>query len=531
MGLRNRNEKKGAAAVVGHELAAVLPDDSRPWYRTPHLIKLNLLLLVPLVSSGAIGYDGSMMNGLQTLPQWQTYFGHPEGALLGAMNSVYPAGKVVALFLVTYLCDRIGRKRTMAIGSIACVAFAIMQGLARNINMFIAARAVLGFFTSFLAQPSPILITELAYPTHRGKLTALYATSFYLGSIIAAWCTYGTFKLDTDWSWRIPSMLQGLLPALQLLAVFFLPESPRWLVAHGRRTEARKILVKYHAGGDENSALVNFEMAEIEGALTHEADAMSQNSWLELVRTPANRKRTLIAVIVGWFAQWNGISIVSYYLFLVLNTVGITEGKDQTLINGLLQVSNWIAAVFVGALMVDRLGRRTLFLASTGGMMISYIIWTALTAHFIDTHDQTTGKVVVAFIFITFFFYATAWAPLLQAYIVEIYPYTLRSRGVSVMYVTTFTGLVVGNQVNPIAMAAIGWKYYILFCCILGCLLFVIWFLFPETKGHTLEEIQEVFEDSSFRAYGNSKLADIEGGEVDEKNKKKGGNVDQVEDA
>lgn len=118
------------------------------------------------------------MNGLQTLPKWQTYFGHPEGALLGAMNSVYPAGKVVALFLVTYLCDRIGRKRTIAIGSIACVAFAIMQGLARNINMFIAARAVLGFFTSFLAQPSPILITELAYPLHRGKLTALYATSF-----------------------------------------------------------------------------------------------------------------------------------------------------------------------------------------------------------------------------------------------------------------------------------------------------------------------------------------------------------------
>jgi MFS family permease len=119
-----------------------------------------------------------MMNGLQTLPQWRSNFGNPEGALLGAMNSVYPAGKVVALFLVTWICDRFGRKITIAIGALTCVAFAIMQGLANDIETFIAARAILGFFTSFLAQPSPIIITELAYPTHRGKLTALYNTSF-----------------------------------------------------------------------------------------------------------------------------------------------------------------------------------------------------------------------------------------------------------------------------------------------------------------------------------------------------------------
>jgi MFS family permease len=163
------------------------------------------VLLVPLVSAGAIGYDGesismyrtlvqtyplqlvnfglttcsgSMMNGLQSLPQWRKFFGSPDGALLGAMNSVYPAGKVVALVLVTYLADRFGRKFTIIIGIVACIAFAIMQGLAQNFSTFIAARAILGFFTSFLAQPSPILVAELAYPTHRGKITALYNTSF-----------------------------------------------------------------------------------------------------------------------------------------------------------------------------------------------------------------------------------------------------------------------------------------------------------------------------------------------------------------
>lgn len=123
-------------------------------------------------------FPGSMMNGLQTLPQWKEYFDNPSGAMLGAMNAVYPAGKIVALFLVTYLSDRYGRNKVMAIGAFFCLIVPFMQAFAPNAGTFIASRALIGFFTTFLSQPSPILITETAYPTHRGKLTALYNTSF-----------------------------------------------------------------------------------------------------------------------------------------------------------------------------------------------------------------------------------------------------------------------------------------------------------------------------------------------------------------
>ncbi|KAJ4206986.1 hypothetical protein FSOLCH5_004979 [Fusarium solani] len=478
MGFLNRGKKHNESSV-GPALAAVLPDDPRPWYRIGYLLKLNCCLMVPLLSSTTLGYDGSMMNGLQTLPQWRTFFDQPEGAILGLMNSVYPLGKVVGMVVVTYVSDRWGRKLPLLIGMVTCIGFAIMQGLSPNLGTFVAARALLGCSTSFISQASPILITE------------------YFGAIFAAWSTFGTFKISSTWSWRIPSLLQGAIPAIQLAGLFFVPESPRWLASRGRKEEARQIFATYHAGGDINSPLVTFEMDEVQQALNEESQEMSQSSWLDLVRGQANRRRTLIAVIVGWFSQWCGVAVTSYYLTLVLNTIGITEAKDQTLINGLLQIFNWIIATFLGALMVDRLGRRFLFLVSTAGMLASYIVWTGLTSYFVSSRDEAAGRAVVAFIFIFYFFYDIAWTPLLQAYPVEIFPFTLRSRGLSLTYITASTGLIVGNQVNPIAMKAIAWRYYIVFCCILGLLFGIIWFLFPETKGRTLEEIREVFEGES----------------------------------
>lgn len=118
------------------------------------------------------------MNGLQTLPQWRNTFGNPTGALLGFMNAVYPISKVVGLFPATWIGDRYGRKKVMYIGFILLPIGAALQGASQNTAMFIVARFVIGFATSFLAQPSPILVTELAYPTHRAKATALYNTCF-----------------------------------------------------------------------------------------------------------------------------------------------------------------------------------------------------------------------------------------------------------------------------------------------------------------------------------------------------------------
>ncbi len=123
------------------------------------------------------------MNGLQTLPQWRDTFGNPSGALLGFMNAIYPISKVIGIFPATWLGDKYGRKRALCIGLAMLPIGAALQGAAQNTAMFITARFVLGFSTSFLAQPSPILVTELSYPTHRAKMTSLYNTCFVSDSL------------------------------------------------------------------------------------------------------------------------------------------------------------------------------------------------------------------------------------------------------------------------------------------------------------------------------------------------------------
>ncbi|KAK7539493.1 general substrate transporter [Phyllosticta citribraziliensis] len=481
-----------AEEIVGATLAEVLPQTDKYWFQIPHLLQLNLILLVPLLSSAVAGYDGSLMNGLQSLQQWKDYFGNPQGALLGTVNAAQSIGSVVALPMVGMLSDRFGRKVVLVCGLFGVIIATIIQATSTTLAQFIVSRLIVGAAGMLAVQPAPLLIAELAYPTHRGKYTSAFWTMYYLGAILASWTTFGTEEFNNSWSWRIPTILQAGYPCLQLLFVWWLPESPRWLIAKERTEEARLLLTKYHAGGDDHSPLVETEVSEIVNTIRLE-QASNATGWGTLVATAGNRKRLLIAVCLGAFAQWNGIGVVSYYLTLVLDTIGITNSFDQTLINGLLQIFNFIAALSA-AFLVDRLGRRPLFIWSGIGMLISYIVWTACSAVNVETGNKPAGIVVVVCLFIFYFHYDIAYTPLLMSYPTELFPYSLRSKGITCELLSIYGSLIVVAFVNPVGMENIGWRYYIVYCCLLAVFLAVTWALFPETKGHSLEEIAELFD-------------------------------------
>ncbi|KAJ5881343.1 general substrate transporter [Penicillium soppii] len=488
----------GSEQIVGQALASVLPKHQKSWFRIPHLLHLNFILLVPLLSPAVGGYDGSLMNGLQALPSWKFYFRTPQGQTMGVVNAAQSIGSVLALPLAGFISDRFGRKKTLLCGVITVIIASAIQTGAVNLGMFIFSRVLVGMGTILVVQPSPMLISELCYPTHRGKYTSLYYTFFYLGSVVAAWCTYGAEKNlgSSDWAWRGPSLAQAGFSIIQLIMYPFLPESPRWLIANGYITKAREILARFHAGGDSNHPLVEFEMQEITTGISSE-HAQHKTSWSSMVDSPGKRKRLLITISLGIYSQWCGSSVVSYYLPLVLESVGIEDPKTQTLINGCLQLFNFFAGV-MAAFLVDYLGRRALWNWGGIGMLVSFVIWTACSALFDqNSQNNSAGMAVIAFIFIYYFHYDIAYSVLILSYPTEILPYSMRSKGLSIELGVIYGSLIVLSFLNPIAMASFGWKWYLLFCVILVISIVTNWILLPETKGRSLEEIAELFGDST----------------------------------
>ncbi|TKA51796.1 hypothetical protein B0A55_11054, partial [Friedmanniomyces simplex] len=288
------------AVASQSEVKRLLDLDTTPWYKRPNLRKLYCTLIpAALGCEMTSGYDGSILNGLQAVEPWLTYFNNPKGAILGVITAafgkangevdrsvelhlakgipIYSIGAVVALPIVPYVNDRVGRKHSITIGSAIIVVGAILQTAAVNLAMFLVARIVLGLGIPFCIGGASQLIAELTFPRHSAVLNGLFNESWYLGAIIAAGLTF----------------------------IWWVPESPRWLVSRDRSDEAFDILVKYHAEGDRNSALVQAEFAEIQQTVRAELES-SKRRWVELLQTPGNRKRTFIAACVGLFSQWSG---------------------------------------------------------------------------------------------------------------------------------------------------------------------------------------------------------------------------------
>ncbi|EJC98582.1 hexose transporter [Fomitiporia mediterranea MF3/22] len=469
-----------------------LIDPSKKWYKNRRLIVLNLWILLLLITSTANGYDGSMMNGLQLVDQWEIAFNFPSGPKLGLLGAIQNIGTLGSLPMTPYLCDGLGRKRTIFVGATIVVAAAIIQTAAQTVEMFIGARFMLGFGLGFCTAAAPMLVTELAYPTQRGPISSVYNALWPAGAVIAAWLTFGTFHINTSWAWRVPSAVQAFPSVLQFILILFAPESPRWLVAKGREEEALDILAYYHTNGNKQDPLVQFEFQEIRSALAAER-LQKQTGWLQLVRTPGNRRRMRIIIAIAFFSQWSGNGLASYYLNKVFDTIGIQDRTEQLLISGGLSIWSAITAI-TGGLLCDKAGRRPLFLASTAGMLLFFVLQTICSAQFALHGNKAAGNAVVAFLFLYSAAYGMAYSPLITSYTLEILPFSLRAKGYTVFGFSVCASLVFNQYINPIAFAAIAWKYYIVYCVWLTFELGFIYLYLIETKNRTLEETALIFD-------------------------------------
>jgi sugar porter (SP) family MFS transporter len=402
------------------------------------------------------------------------------------------------------LADHIGRKWTILFGSSLIFLGVVLQTVSVSIGMFIAARFIIGLGIVYTQSCSPMLITELSHPQYRSRLTTIYNTLWYLGSIIASWTTYGTLKMQSEWSWKLPSILQAFPSVIQLFLIWLVPESPRYHIVKGRHEVAKKIFEKFH-GPASGQEFVETEYQEVLETMALEKE-FANHGISELWATKGNRHRLLIVVSAGVFSQTGGAGVVGYYIYLVLDQIGITDSKSQLLLNGCLTIWNMLIATSM-AFTVDRFGRRPLYLAATFGMCIIMTCWTIATQQQQTTGSKAAGRAVIALIFIFNFFYNLAWSGLLIGYVVEISPFYLRSRYLTIMLLSVAAGLFFSNYVNPEALEKLHWHYYLVYIFWLAFQCVVVYFFYIETKGHSLETIAVCFDGEDAKIGGQGATA------------------------
>ncbi|KJY01069.1 mfs sugar transporter like protein [Zymoseptoria brevis] len=488
----------------------MVEQDKVPWYKKPNLRVMYFYLFVCCMGVEITsGFDSQLINTLQFSGPFNKYFGNgfhnpktgkPDirPAILGFISSCYQLGSILAVPVAPWFNQKFGRRASIMAGSLIMVVGALLQGFAQHLAMYIIARMLLGVGIVFCIISGSSLIGELGHPKERPYLTSLFNASYFIGSILAAAIAIRTTGIAGDWSWRVPSLLQMCPSTLQIVFVYFLPESPRWLVSRDRDDEAFAILTKYHAEGDASSLLVQAEMAQIRSTIKIELEH-SKQSWTDMLRTKGMRRRVLITVFLGLFTQMSGNTLLSYYQNLLFTLMGYTSQYAKTRINIANNCWSLINAVVI-ALVVTRFRRRRMFMLSAASMTLVFMAMTICFQR-LRVAQENGVKNPSAQIASLFFFFA--YSPcynignnsLTYTYLVELFPYAQRTMGIGVQQIFGKLAGFFSVNVNPIALTAIDWKYLAIYCGWITFEFIFIYFMYPETYNRTLEELAFLFED------------------------------------
>lgn len=464
-----------------------------PWSKA--MWKLYGVLFIAYLCGMLNGFDGSLMGAINAMLPYQKHFGlDGAGASTGLVFAIYNIGALPAVVLTGPVNDYWGRRAGMFTGSCIIIVGTCIQAPAVNMGMFLTGRFLLGFGVSFCCVSAPCYVSELAHPKWRGTMTGLYNTMWYIGSIIASWTCYGTNYIEGNGAWRIPIWLQLVSSIIVAGGAFFLPESPRWLVAQDRVDEARQILGKYHGEGREDHPIVNLQISEMYYQI--QTDATDKRWWdySGLVKTRNARSRLICVLGMAFFGQWSGNSITSYYLPEMAKTAGIGDSKTQLELNGIYPVLCWLGAVF-GARMTDRIGRRPLLLWSILFSSVCFAIITGATKIGVDKSNKMASNAAITFIYLFGIVFSFGWTPLQSMYIAETLNTETRAKGTAIgNFGSNVAGTVIQYGSGP-AFSNISYYFYLVFVGWDLIEFVVIYFFFVETKDRTLEELDEVFSD------------------------------------
>ncbi|KAF2264989.1 general substrate transporter [Lojkania enalia] len=461
-------------------------------------VRLMVLCLFFGLASLAWGYNIGVMGTIYVHPGFKEAFHHPSKAQTGAITSIYYLGTWVSYLLIAHpLADRYGRRVAAASGVLVTAIGAIFQASAngsRGLSIVMMGRIICGVGLAIVSTSVPLYQSEIAPAKHRGRYVVINHVGLVVGLALAFWVGYGISFWSSDrgnyYGWRVSMALQLIPEALFLIGVFICPETPRWLVEHGRTEAAKRSLAWLRALSLSNS-LISDELKEIEQNVERRRLATNQ-SWTVLFTDRPLFNRLWRAALLQFMGMMCGNTSMKYYLPTIFMKLGI-ERKTTLMVAG-VETTMKIGCSIFDSWLVDRYGRRLTLVASCIVMSISLLLNGALPIAYPNNSNRVADYVCIVFIFIYTFGFSIGFGPAAWVYGSEIFPTNFRARGLSIAASGSSVGAIISSQTWPVGMHTIGSKTHFIFMSTNIASGIIIWFFYPETSRRSLEDMEALFD-------------------------------------
>ncbi|KAL3647518.1 Hexose carrier protein hex6 [Castilleja foliolosa] len=415
-----------------------------------------------------------------------------DSQLLTAFSSSIYISGLFATFSASRITRNRGRKPSMLIGGIAYFLGAALGGSAQGIYTLMLGRLLLGVGVGFANQAVPLYLSEMAPSRYRGAFNFGFQSFLSVGTTAAFLINYGTSNINSDWGWRI-SLATAAGPALILIVgMLFLPETPNSFIQQGCDAEISKQLLQKIRGIDD----VEEELNDL--LVANSNSARIENSFKEILKR-SYRPYLVMAIAIPFFQQMTGITVISFYAPILFRTIGSNE--SASIMSSLITTSLGIVSTFLSSLVVDKVGRRVIFLFGGIQMFVSQMLIGGIMAVKLGDHGALSREyniVIVVLICIYVSGFAFSWGPLGWLVTSEIFPLEIRSAGQSITVgVSFFFSFLIGQIFLAILCLLKAWTFFF-FGGWVALMTAFVFFLLPETKNVPIEKMDSIWKEHSF---------------------------------
>lgn len=463
--------------------------------------RLSMVILVCLVSCGntAQAYSAGVIATTFGQPSFISYMGLDKmknaSSVMGATGSLFYAGGFFGSLLSNWISDRYGRRMTILVGLLVVLISTALCTASQHIAMFIVFRFTCGFGALMLNMAVPLWVTECVPPEVRGAFAQISSSAVTFGYFLSSYIGVGFFlNLQSGANvWRGPLGI-GCAFCLPLLAgLWWVPESPRYLLLKGCRDEAREVVLKLHATPHDHShQFAELELYQMERQI--ELERTLESSWLALLKRPSYRKRMMMSVFLVFTIQATGSQILIIYGSIIYSSLGFSPTKTLLLQAAIFAV-NWPISAFA-VFWTEKFQRPRMLATGILGMATMLSCYAGLTANYLGTDNRSAQIAATCMTFFFFAFYASCAEGPFYYYSSEIFPTHLRAKGATLQSTTFSWTSILWAQVGPVAIANIGWRFFLVCICLTAFGGIIVLFFYPDTQGKTLEEIAGLFGDT-----------------------------------